>query len=353
MGYHDPMSAPENICILRLSAIGDVTHVLPVIHQLQQTRPTVKITWIIGKLEHKLVAGLTGVEFIIFDKSQGIQAYRTLKRQLQGRRFDVLLHMQVALRGNLASLLVKARQKIGYDRARAKDLHGLFIHQRIPQQSQQHVLDALRSFLIPLGIDPDTPPVWSIPLSAQDNQFATTHIDPNRTTLVISPMSSHPLRNWLPDRYAAVADYAIEQLGFQVILSGGPSKSEASFAQEITTHMQCSALNLVGKDTLKQSAALLGQADLVLAPDTGPLHIANAMGTTVIGLHAASNPRRSGAYHSQSWAIDYYPEAAQQFKGKPASTLKWGRKIEYPGVMGLIPTSAVIEKIEQWTQQHG
>lgn len=346
------MSGPQSICILRLSAIGDVTHVLPVIHYLQQSHPETDITWIIGKLEHQLVAGLPGVEFIVFDKSRGILAYKALRQQLKNRQFDILLHMQVALRGNLASMLVSAREKIGYDRSRSRDLHGLFVNQRIPTQANQHVLDTLGSFLLPLNIDLSSqPPVWNIPLTDQDRQFAIEHIEPTRPTLVISPVSSHLQRNWLPDRYAAVADYAIDQLGFQVILSGSPSAFETRFSRKISEYMKFPALNLVGKDTLKQSAALLGQADLVLAPDTGPVHIANAMGTTVIGLHAASNPRRSGAYNAQAWAVDYYDAAARKFRGKPANALSWGTKIECPGAMALIPVSAVVEKLDQWVKQ--
>ena len=343
----------QSICILRLSAIGDVTHVLPVIHCLRESRPEVSITWVIGWAEYQLVRDLPGVEFIIFDKSQGLQAYLKLRKALRGRRFDTLLHMQVALRANLASLIISANNKVGYDPKRSKDLHGLFINQRIKYHPEQHVLDVLRSFLQPLGIDPfTTSPQWNIPLSESDHRFAEEHIKPDRPTLVISPASSSPLRDWLPDCYATVADYAIETLGFQVIFSGGPGAREQRLVRTIQSKMNRQSLNLVGKMTLKESAALLAAADLLIAPDTGPVHIANALGTTVIGLYAASNPRRTGPYNTLPWCVDCYAEAARKFKGHPSDVLRWGARINNPGVMELITVSAVIDKLLKWQAEH-
>ena len=111
---------PETICIFRLSAIGDVTHVVPVVKTLQSNFPEVKLTWIIGKLEHRLLKGLPGVEFIVFDKSLGWAGVKDLKRQLKNRKFDVLLQMQLSLRANLISLMIKAQRRIGFDKKRSK-----------------------------------------------------------------------------------------------------------------------------------------------------------------------------------------------------------------------------------------
>ncbi len=84
----------------------------------------------------------------------------------------------------------------------------------------------------------------------------------------------------------------------------------------------------------------------MLTPDSGPMHMANAVGTPVLGLHAASNPARSGPYSDRSWCVDRYDAAARKFLGKPASEIAWGTKIEYPGVMDLIETDAVVERFE-------
>ncbi len=337
----------NSVCILRLSAIGDVTHVVPVVLSLQEQQPGIHITWIIGRIEHKLVGDLPGVEFIVFDKKAGWRGYRELRRQLRGRRFDALLHMQVALRANLAAAVIPARTKVGYDRARSKDLHQLFIDRRIAATPRQHVRDCLASFLEPLGLEA-APPLWTIPLADTDHAFAHSHLDPARRSLVISPCASHPLRNWRAERYAALADHAMRQHGMQVLLVGSPAQAEREMCAAIAAAMAEPALNLCGQDTLKQLTALLSHADLLLAPDTGPAHIASAVGTDVLGLYAASNPLRSGPYGSLHWCVNRYPEALQQFTGKSEDEARWGAKAEFPGAMDLITVADACAMLDRW-----
>ena len=290
---------------------------------------------------------LDGVSFVIFNKSDGPRAYHKLRRTLRMQHFDALLHMQVSLRSNLASALIRADRRIGYDRRRAKDLHGLFVNEQIAAAGQQHVLDAMRSFIAPLGLKPGVPR-WQIPLSDADFAFAAKHVDQHRRTLCISPVSSHKLRNWHVAGYATVADYAARHHDMQIILTGGPTEFEQKFCAQIEAQMKSEAVNLAGQDTLKQLAALMGKSDMVLAPDSGPMHIANAMGTDVIGLHAASNPRRSGPYNSLRWCVDQYDAAARRFLNRSAEELKWGKKIEHAGVMNLVSVDQVIDRVDAW-----
>ncbi|HEY6940297.1 glycosyltransferase family 9 protein [Dokdonella sp.] len=341
---------PASLCLLRTSAIGDVTHVVPMVRTLQAHGPDTRLTWLIGKLEHKLVGDLPGVEFIVFDKHAGRAGHRAVREQLAGRRFDALLHMQVALRSNLLSLSVKAPLRIGYDRARSKDLHGLFVNCRIAARRGQHVLDAMASFLEPLGLH-QTQVRWDIPIPAEAHAFAERHLPGDTPTLVVSPVSSHRLRNWRPERYAAVMDHAALALGWRVALCGGPSAFEREFADAILAHARMRPLDLVGKDTLKQLLALLQRATLVLCPDSGPMHMANAVGTRVLGLHAASNPERSGPYSDRRWCVDRYDAAARKFRRKPADALAWGTKLEFPGVMDLIEVDDAIERLVAFDAQ--
>ena len=164
---------------------------------------------------------------------------------------------------------------------------------------------------------------------------------------MISPCSSHVRRNWYPDRYAAVADHAAAK-GWRIVLCGGRSELERSTTDAILAAMKATALDLVGKDTLKQLPALLERADLVMTPDSGPMHIANAMGSKVLGLHAASNPARSGPYSDVRYCVDKYDAAARRFLGKPASELKWGTKIEFDEVMGLIGVEDAVAAFERY-----
>lgn len=163
---------------------------------------------------------------------------------------------------------------------------------------------------------------------------------------MISPCSSHPLRNWQAIRYAEVADYAISKLGMRVVLTGGPSDLEITTGQEIESAMQHKPQNLIAKDTICQSVALLKQAAVVISPDSGPAHLASCIGIPVIGLYAATPSKRSGPYNSLELCVDKYEEAARKFRHKDPRQLRWGQRIEFPGVMDLIDTPDVIEKLD-------
>lgn len=341
----------KSICILRLSAIGDVTHVIPVVLSLQEQVPGVKITWIIGKIEAKLVGDLPGVEFIVFDKKAGRKAYSDLLKQLKGRKFDALLHMQVAFRANLAAACIRAKARVGYDQARSKDLHSLFINRRIAPAEQQHVRDCLASFLEPLGLQA-APPKWLIPLSESDHEFARNHLASDRKNLIISPCASHTLRNWPTERYAQLADHAVRVHGMKVILVGSPAPFEADYCAAIETAMKEKAHNICGKDTLKQLTALMSRADLVVAPDTGPAHIASTVGTDVLGIFAASNPNRSGPYNSLEWCVNRYPEALKKFTGQSVEEARWGSKAEFEGAMEMVTVEDATVMLDRWVEEH-
>ena len=341
-------AAPRSICLLRLSALGDVTHVLPLLHTLRSAWPEVAITWVIGKGEHRLLAGLPGVRFVEYDKKTGFAGMRALRREL-GQRFDVLLQLQVSARANLLSAFIPARRRIGYDKSRSKEGHGLFIDERIPDRPGIHVLDAIGSFCEPLGLVRQEV-VWNLPVPDAAHDWARAQwADDGRRTLMISPCSSHVLRNWRAERYAALADHATMQ-GWRIVLCGGRSALERETGDAILAAMQArdDVLDLIGKDTLKQLPALLARADLLVTPDSGPMHIAGAMGTKVLGLHAATNPNRSGPYSDRRFCVDRYDAAARKYRGKPAADLKWGSKIEAEGVMDLIGVDDAIAAFERY-----
>ncbi len=346
-----PPAAPS-ICLLRLSALGDVTHVVPLVRTLRAGFPDADLHWVIGKGERRLLEGLEGVTFIEYDKRSGLAGMRALRRELRGMRFDALLQMQVAARANLLSAFIPARRRVGYDRARSKDGHGLFVNERIPDRPGIHVLDALGSFCEPLGLQ-QTQVRWDLPVPEDAHAWARAQWpDDGRPTLVISPCSSHVLRNWRTERYAAVADHAMSR-GWRVVLCGGRSTLERETGNAIIAAMHEQPLDLIGKDTLKQLPALLQRGQLLMSPDSGPMHIANAMGTKVLGLHAASNPARSGPYSDRRYCVDRYDDAARHYRGKPAFELPWGTKIEQDGVMDLVTVDDAIAAFERYVADHG
>ena len=335
----------RSICILRLSAIGDVTHVLPVIATLQKAYPGIKITWVIGHVEYKLMQGLTGVEFILFNKNIGRKAYKNLKLQLHSYNFDALLQMQYSFRANRVAWKIKARRRIGFDKKRSRELHGFKLTQRIQAVEKQHVLDSFMEFAKVLGIN-NLIYEWNIPTSTPDNEYVKKFINLNKKNIIISPCSSHTFRNWPNDNYAKIIDYLHDNYDANVILCGGPSEYELKASKQIEKTTKRTVTNLTGKDTLKQLYALMKIVDLIISPDSGPMHIANAAGTPVIGLHAATTAKRSGAYSFPNLAVDCFEAAAKKVLKKAPDKIRWGGQIKVQGVMDLITLTMVQEKID-------
>jgi heptosyltransferase I len=340
------MTAPGTLCVMRLSAVGDVCHTLPVIRTLQAHWPQTRITWIIGKLEASLVGDIPGIEFIIFDKSQN--PYLQMRRALKGRRFDLFLHMQMSLRASMASLAVKAPVRLGFDKERAHDFQWLFTNRRIPHRDRQHVMDSLFGFSEALGIQEHVLR-WDIPIPAPAEQAATRRIG-GKPTLIISPCANPRFRNWRswqPEYYAAVADHAAQRHGMQVFVTGGRSEIEKAYGERIQALSKASVTDLVGQTSLKELLALLKQATVILSPDSGPVHMGTAVGTPVIGIYASTNPDRAGPYLSQRWRVDRYPDALKQFDGLTPETAAWGTRVRDPKAMDCIKVENVTAKLDE------
>lgn len=339
--------ASPSICLLRLSAIGDVCHCVAVLRALQDTFTESRITWVIGQTEATLVSDIPGVDFIIFDKRGGFGALRQLKQNLGGRRFDALLHMQASLRGNLVSRMIRAERRIGFDRARSRDGQRFFCNEYIRPQRGQHVLDGLLGFAHHLGAKP-APPRWDIPIAPQDERFALEALG-DQPTLVISPCSSQRrrnYRNWQRERYRAVARHAMEKHQLNVTICGGPSELERDYADAIQEDLPRRCIDLVGKTNLKQLLAVLARSTVLVSPDSGPAHMATTVGTPVIGLYASSNPGRTGPYLSQDWVVNRYPDAVAEEFNASVSDISWGRRVRDPNAMNLITVEDVTTKLD-------
>ncbi len=338
-------SAPNSLCILRLSAIGDVCNTVAAIQAIQRFWPNTSITWITGKLEAKLIEDLPGVQVIVFDKGLGLKAYTQLWRQLKGQRFDALLHMQYALRASVATLGIKAKYKLGFDAKRSQDFQTLFTNVKVPSPSEPHVLDGLLAFGRSLGVT-DMTPQWHIPFSEQDTAWANQQLDTDKRNLIVVPAASKAYKNWTATGYAQVITHAQKQ-GFHVILAGSPAQVELDLAQAIESQLDTTVLNLVGKSSLKQMLALLALADLVIAPDTGPAHMANAVNTPVLGLYAHHNPQRTGPYQYRQYVVSAYEEAIKAEYNKPIKQLDWRTRVKDKHAMQRIQPEQVISMFDK------
>ena len=229
--------------------------------------------------------------------------------------------MQVAARANLLSAFIPADAASATTARASKDLHGLFVNERIADRPGMHVLDAIGSFCEPLGLrqtrsrlgPPGSRRSTRLGRAQWPDDGMPTLVDLARvpaTYCATGVPSAMPPSPTMPPRAAGASSCAAGAASWSAI---PPTPSSRRCPQP--------ALDLVGKDTLKQLPALLERADLVMTPDSGPMHIANAMGTKVLGLHAASNPARSGPYSDRRYCVDRYDDAARTFLGKPASEL--------------------------------
>jgi len=335
-------SGPRRICIVRLSALGDVCLVVPLVRTLQRNFPEAQITWVIGQAAHALVEGLDGVEFVVVDKTKLLAGWC----RLRGRSFDAVLAVQASLRAHMLLTAIRAPVRIGFDAGRAKDFHSWFINKPIPP-GEQHLLDSFLSFASVLGAK--EPLIeWRLPISEANHAFARDRM-PGENWLAVNPMASKTERNWMADRYAAVVDHAVQSRNWKVVFTGGPGQAEAAFADEIlkSVKQKETITNLVGKTTPKQLAAVLARARVLLAPDTGPVHIATAMGTPVIGLYAVAPSKLSGPYLSRELVIDRFPEAVRTILHKDPAHVPWGTRVHTQEAMELIQVSDVLEKLKQ------
>ncbi len=332
------------MAVLKLSAIGDICHTLPVVRTLQRAWPAARFTWIIGRAEAALAGGIGDIEFVVLDKRAGLGGAAAVRRALAARRFDLLLHMQFAWRASMIARRIRAPVKLGYDRERALDLQWLFTTHRIEPAAREHVMDGLFGFARRLGVH-ERDYRWDIPVPQDAREHAERSIPDGSPTLIVSPCSSHAARNWRPEYYAQVADHAVRHLGLRVLLCGGPSALERHMGAQIERHMREPCLNLIGADTLIRLYATLARAVALLTPDSGPAHMATAVGLPVVGLYACTSAARSGPYFSREWCVDRFDAAARKYLGRSAAELPWRTKIERPGVMDLIRPEDAIERL--------
>ncbi|EKE70266.1 glycosyltransferase family 9 protein [Gallaecimonas xiamenensis] len=335
----------KSICILRLSAIGDVCHALALVNVIKGRWPDCVITWVLGKAEAQLMAGLDGVELVVFDKKAGYQGMKAVWQQLKGRRFEALLHMQIALRASVLSLGIKAERRIGFDRSRAGEGQWLFTRESIAKPQGLHVLDNFLEFARHLGIE-DPKPNWSLPLPQAAKDQAAELLPAGQPSLVICHSASKAQRSWLADRYAEVADWAAKE-GIRVLLCGGPSPAEVALGQAIEAAADKPLVNLTGQTDLKTLWALLGRADAVLAPDTGPAHMASSQFTPTVGLYAHSNPRRTGPYNHLQLVVNRYDANILAQTAKPWQQLPWGKRAKGDHLMAGIGVDEVIDRLKR------
>lgn len=326
------------------------------VRALQQNLPAAKITWITSPLTFALLQGMEGVEFEVVEKPRSWADYRAFYRRFRERDFDVVLAMQANLRINLLYPALRAPIKIGFDRTRAREGQWLFCNQHIPF-CDNHLMDSFLAFVETLT-GKAVEARWDLPVSKEDVEWALQELGSVKSalprggrertdelreynTIAIHSYASKAERNWLPERYAEV----IKRTPAHIVLTGGNSPAELALCQQLAMIAPERTLNLCGKTTPKQLAALLGQVACLIAPDTGAVHIARAMNTPVIGLYAVASPQLTGPYQRMEFCVNRYPQAVNKFLGKEADSLPWNTRVHHADAMSLIEVDDVMQQL--------
>jgi heptosyltransferase I len=330
----------RRVCIVMMSAVGDAVHVLPVINAIKRHSPGVHITWVLQTGPATLVRGHRSVdEIIIFDRSKGWSAFSDVRRELASREFDLVINLQVYFKAGIVTSFTRAPVKLGFDRARARDFNWLFTTHKIPPHAQQHVQDQYFEFLTALNV-PHEPVVWDLgpwehERAAQREMLAK--IEKPVASIVVA--TSKAQKDWLPERWADVVDALSHDFGLHPLLVGGRSEREVHAERVIMERASHKPTSMLGSG-LRNLVGLLDASTLVLAPDTGPLHMSVALDRPTISLMGYTNPKRTGPYRRfHDLIVDAY--------GEPGEDYPITMENHYDR-MPRITVRDVLDKVERW-----
>ncbi|HXB28032.1 MAG TPA: glycosyltransferase family 9 protein [Gemmatimonadaceae bacterium] len=340
------MTSPfDRICIVMLSAIGDSVHVLPVINAIKREYPMAWITWVIEPGPAALVRGHPSIDEIIeIDPHRGFGAFAAYRLALRKHEpFDLLIDLQVALKGGLVTAVTPATVKLGFDRARARDLNWLFTTSRIEPGPRSHVQDQYFEFLTALRI-PAEPIAWHLGPRAEERSWQQSFFaSMDRPVAALVVGAGDPDREWLPERWAEVADTLNVRYDLEPVIVGGQSPREHETAHRIQMLARYPVRNALGSG-LRRLVSILDGAAMAISLDTGPLHMAVALDRPVVSLMAQADPKRTGPYRKyHDLVVDAFREPAD------GDAVIWTRR---RGRMPRITVDQVLARVALWQERY-
>lgn len=300
---------PKSILIVKLSSIGDVIYSLPVASALRRRFPTAKITWLVSQKAREIVSGHPHLDHLIVVRGNGQNGETPVPdighpfqaaRILRSIGFDIALDLQGLLRSSLFSYLSGARIRVGY--RSLKEAAFLFCNVRaISPARDKHVVDTYLHFADLLGA-PISPVEFCIATSEQHEMRVSellhqAGVSNKDKLMVITPASSWQSKMWPPERLGIVANYVAERYGYLPILAG--AKTDIARAEAVIANCKASIVNLCGKTSLKELAVLLRRCNALVGNDSGPTHLAAALGVPVVAIFGPTDATRLGPYGDQ------------------------------------------------------
>lgn len=296
-----------NILIVKLSAIGDVIHTLPSLAALRTRYPEAHITWVIEEAAADLITGHPHLDRVIVScrkrwlrelrKGNFVNVFkevRTFIRHLRARPYDLVIDFHGLLKSAVIVFLSGGKRKLGYDSI--QEGSGLFLTEKIPEDMEKHAVDRYLDFPRYLGAPVDRPSFLIPVTDAVKNsvaQLLRSHaMETGHPFIAVSPQALWDTKLWDNEKFAGLCDRIIDELHLPVLFTG----SDPSVIEPILKRMRNAAVNLAGRTPLRELAHLFSLAELLITTDSGPMHLAAAMGTPVVALFGPTDPKRTGPY---------------------------------------------------------
>lgn len=294
---------PHNILIIKLSSLGDVVHALPALRALRLKFPAARISWMVNRGLEGILEGNPDLdEIILFDRKRwgrwydrrALEELKTFVTDLRARQFDLMIDLQGLLRSGLIAALTHAPIRVGF--ANAREFSPLFYTHKIAVPDDDiHAVDRYLLATSFLGAEVDEV-VFPIAAGEEDEAWAKQqvgHIPRDQPLVLINPSARWITKQWPLERFAEVCRQLAAE-GIPVALIGGHEDAER--CQRLQELAGMSLPDLSGKTTIKQLAALMRHASLLLTNDSGPMHMAVAVGLPVVAIFGPTNPSRTGPY---------------------------------------------------------
>jgi heptosyltransferase I len=338
----EPILKPgARVCIVLLTGLGDVVNGLPLLNAMKDHDPTLHVTWIVEPMAAAVLRPHPAVDdVVVYRKKLGARGVWELARELAGRRFDLTLNLNHYFKSIWPTVLSRAPHRVSFDRDRSFDGIWLTANHRLPRLPRKHTVDMYLEFADFLGV-PVPSVEWRL-LITEDERRAQAEFfaAQDRPLVTVVPASANRKKDWFADRWARVVDALEHDFGFRVVLAGGPGERETGIARAIVDGAGAEPLWAMG-DPIRRMQWMIDGSALVIAPDTGPLHMARALETPVVGLYGHTSPWRAGPYRRyQDLFVDRYTDEGE---GPDPSRFeaRWER-------MERITVSDVLERVERF-----